>query len=563
VNALLFLYTRRFINSFRRAFNNPGRTVGTLAIVALILGVYGGPLLMPSQQPPAGKLLRVLPPLEIAASILTLMVFGFLALSFEVALNYTRAFTESDVSNLFPTPLPRKLVFQFSLFTKGLLGSIGGALIIGYFLVRSTRALLLMIPGGVPLGSGILGAVAFMLLFIIANAAILQLGVVCGLSVLSRKVPKGVLWTIIAAVFLLFVGIPFWHFSEYSMPGGSFFGTLLEQLHRPPGSWFFLPFRAVADCALVALQGWSIAIPIGVGAWASLFVLCQMSLHRFSPWMYEYAIHLAQGNTKRREMLKQHSYYIGAGSKRREKRSSVVSTWRWMERWTPAGASALFWRNLILIRRFGGLLVVKVYVGVTVLMGLGIEALRIFKPNAPLSELLAFGGVIQFFLIFAFVPSNIAWLSQTLKRFEIQKPLPITAIRTVFAELLTPILVVAISNLFGLAVLTILFPRQWSVLALGYLTAGSGYMLMSCLLFIVLLFNPDQDDTLQRMLFGIFQMLVFVIAFIPSAVVITAGLLLHVSPMIMGIVALLTNCACMYPLIVLAAKKYETFNPLE
>ena len=421
-----------------------------------------------------------------------------------------------------------------------------------------------LIPGSVPLGSGLLGAIGFLLLFIIANGAILLAGVACGLSIFSKKIAKLVLWTKIGAVFLLFFGVLFCRYTDYVQPGASLFGTLLQHLHQPPAAWLFVPFRAIADCALLAFQGWTPAIPIAFALWISLFILCQRSLNRFTPWMYEYAVHLARGNRKRREMRKQHSYYLGDKSEVREKTiRSRSHIWRWMDEWTPAGAAALFWRNLLLIRRFGGFLVIKVYIIISVVMGIGIAALRVYKPNFPLQELLLLGGVVQFLLIFAFVPSNIAWLSQTLKRFEIQKPLPIPTRKMVFAELLTPALAVALSNLVGLAVLTMLFPRRWEVLTLGYVTAGSGYMLMACLVFIILLFNPDQDDTLQRMLFGIYQLLVFLVAFLPAGLVIAIGYLLHVSPIVQSAAVLVVNSAFMYLLVVLAGIKYGTFNPID
>ena len=88
-------------------------------------------------------------------------------------------------------------------------------------------------------------------------------------------------------------------------------------------------------------------------------------------------------------------------------------------------------------------------------------------------------------------------------------------------------------------------------------------MLMSCLLFIVLLFNPDQNDTLQRMLFGIYQLIVFVLAFFPAAVVIGIGFALHFPPLVQGVLVLSVNTACMYFLVVIAGKKYESFNPAE
>ena len=138
--------TRRFINSFKRAFNNPGRTVGTLLIIALIAATYGGPLFMQyHEQIKPFAAAQLLPPLELVASILTLMVCGYLLFSFFLSIDYTHAFTEHDVLNVFPTPLPRKLVFQFFLYTRGLLASTLAIVLIAYFFFRTSRSLLFSI----------------------------------------------------------------------------------------------------------------------------------------------------------------------------------------------------------------------------------------------------------------------------------------------------------------------------------------------------------------------------------------------------------------------------------
>ncbi|HTR81245.1 MAG TPA: putative ABC exporter domain-containing protein [Bacteroidota bacterium] len=564
MNALLFLVTRRFINSFRRAFNNPGRTVGTLVVVGLFLFVYGGPLVMSKHQPtPPNVLLRVLPPVEIVSSILTLMVFGFLALSFFSAMNYTSAFTEHDVLNLFPTPLPRRLVFQFSLFTRGLLGSIFGAVVIAYFFFRVSRSYLDAMTGaGFSWGS--IGAVIFIVLFIIANSAMIQIGVDCGLAVFNKRTLKIGLWSMILGVATVFLGTLLYCAAEYPQPGGSFWGSMLHQLHEPPCVWLFLPFRGIADCALVSVHSWTTSIPFAVILWAATFIIGHQFLVKRSSFLYEYAVHLAQGNTRRKETLKRHSFYSKTKIEPpHDTRTASFVGWRWLDEWTPSGSKALFWRNLLLMRRSGSLLTIKIYIGMTALLDACLFAMRTFRPGTGETELLSMAVAIQFILIFTFVPASIAWLATTLKRFEIQKPLPLKPRSAVLAELLTPTLAVALSNLFGMVSLIVFFPNRWQIFVLGYSAVGSAYMLVCCCLFIVLMFNPDQDDTLQRMLFGIYQLISLVIGFLPAGIVIAGGFILHISPVSQGAAVVVVNVACMSILIGLAAKKYESFNPVE
>jgi len=564
VSALVFLMTRRFVHSFTRAFNNPGRSAGTVVVVGLLLLAYGGPLISGGQRPTAfASLLQLMPPLEIISSVLTLMVFGFLALSFEVAMNYTRAFTDSDVGILFPTPLPRKLVFFFSLFSRGLLGTFAGACLIAYFFFSTSRSLFAHVSAGWSLWPALTGAAGFALLFLVANAAILEIGVLSGLGVFNGKISKPRLRATVLAVFALFIIFPLWHFSEYTKPGAALFATFLRQLNQPPSSLLFLPFRAIADCALISFGGLTPAIPEAVFFWTAVFLVCTKAIISYTPTLYEYAINLAQGNALRREMMKKTSLSLPDSVIRKASAGKPVPLWRWMARWNPTGAAALFWRNLLLVRRFGGFLIVKVYVAVTLILGAGIVILRTMRPGMPVSELLGLGGIIQFFLLFAFVPSSVAWLSQTLNRFELQKPLPLSATSMVAAELLTPSLAVLAASFFGLVVLGLIFPGKLALLILGYLTVGSGFIIMTALMFIVLLFNPDQNDTLQRMLFGFALMIVFLLAFVPSGIVIAISFFVHTPLPWTTLLVVTVNGSCAYALLALASRKYQSFNPTD
>ena len=565
MNALVFLMVRRFINSFKRAFNNPGRTVGTLVVLALIVFVYGGPLFFSTRgtSPPL-QIAQQLPPLEIIGSVLTLTTFGFLVLSFFSAVSYSRAFTEHDVVTTFPTPLPRKLVFQFLLFTRALLAGIVGTIVIAYLLFRASRSMLSQFPGSIDAGSAALGSATFALTFIVANCALLLLGVLCGMSIFRGFIAKSHFWIALSLALILVVGGLLWKTVSGLAPGLSFLGSLLHRTNEPPFSLLLFPFRAIADSALVAYGGGTSTILAGLILWLILFAVSHSAVMKLSPWMYEYAIRLAEENTRRREMFKHQPVNLKTWiEERKDSRNLKIGSSSWTDRWSPVGAAALFWRNIVLIRRSGNFIVIYVYLILTALFGGGILALRTWKPGIDEQGLIIMGGMLQFILIFAYIPSSISWMTQMLKRFEIQKPLPIDPRRAILAELLPTGIAVAGSTLFALIVLIGLFPHRWSILLLGYCAAASSFLLMTCLLLIVLLFNPDQNDTLQRMLFGIYQLLIFGVGFLPAGVVLLAGFALHVPQVLQGVIVLCTNAAAMYVLVLLAARKYESFNPVD
>jgi len=557
--------TRRFINSFKRAFNNPGRTVGTLLIIALIAATYGGPLFMEYHEqikPPAAA--QLLLPLELVASILTLMVCGYLLFSFFLSIDYIHAFTEHDVLNVFPTPLPRKLVFQFFLYTRGLLASTLAIVLIAYFFFRTSRSLLFSIHRDGTVGSAIAGPFLFAILFIAANSTLLIVGVLCGLSVFHKRISKKILWTLIGLVLALFLG-GLLHRTLLGMtPGMQFVGELIRHTNERPFGWLLLPFRAIAASALIAYGGWTYAIPIGILVWGGLLLWCHRTLMKFTPSMYEYAVHLSQENTQRKKQFRNQMFNVKAWIEREKSKGTVDARQsRWMDEWAPTGATALFWRNAVIMRRSSIMPAIKINVLATFLFYGGIAALRVWKPGIREDGLIAFGGTVQFFVIFLFITASVGWLTETLKRFEFQKPLPISPRLTVLAELLPIAIIVSCLTLLGITLLAALFPHQLGIFLLGFVTISCSYLLMSSLLFIVLLFNPDQQDTLQRMLFGIYTIIVFVVGFLPSILTITLGFLLHFHLIVQGMMVILINATCISVLIILAAKKYESFNPAE
>lgn len=565
MNALWFLVTRRFLNSFKRAFNNPARTIGTLAVLALIAVTYGGPLFMQYREQPSPSMLSpFLPPLELIGSILTMMVGAYLLFSFALAVNSMQAFTEHDVLNLFPTPLPRKLVFQFLLFTRGLLASTLSILILAYFFFRTSRSLISVIHRSASLGSAISGSFTFAALFITANSALLIGGVCCGLAVFHKLLPKKLLWSLIIFVPASFLGGLLYRTLSSMDQGTEVLVQLLRRTNEQPFAMLLLPFRAIAASALIPYAGWTNTIPYGILIWGGLLVLCQRMLMSFAPSLYDYASDLAQANARRRERHRNQTFSVEAWMGRKEKRKSADGKYsRWMNAWAPTGATALFWRNLVMMRRSNIMLAIKANILLSALFYGGIAALRAWQPGIVEDGLIVLGGTAQFFVVFLFVAASVGWLTQTLKRFEIQKPLPVSPRNAVFAELLPIAAIVSCSSLIGIILLIALFPHLFGILLLGYVAISTSYMLMSCLLFIVLLFNPDQHDTLQRILFGFSTVIVIGLGALPSALTITLGYLLHLHLVVQGTILLMINGVCIYLLIALAAKRYESFNPVD
>jgi Putative ABC exporter len=557
--------TRRFLNSFKRAFNNPARTVGTLAVVAMIAATYGGPLFMQyREQPSPSTLSPFIPPLELIRSILTMMIGAYLLFSFALAVDSMQAFTEHDVLNVFPTPLPRKLVFQFLLFTRGLLASTLSILIIAYFFFRTSRSLINIIPRGGSVGSAISGSFTFAALFITANSALLIGGVCCGLAVFHKWLSKKLLWSLIIVVPASFLGGLLYQTFSGMSPGTEALEQILRQSNEQPFAMLLLPVRAIAVSALIPYDGWTNAISVGILIWGGLLVLCQRMLMSFAPSLYDYASHLAQANARRREQRRNQTFNIKAWIGRKGNTRTIGGKQsRWMNVWAPTGGMALFWRNIVMMRRSNIMLVIKANILLSALFYGGIAALRTWKPGIVEDGLIVLGGTAQFFVVFLFVATSVGWLTETLKRFEIQKPLPVSPRNSVFIELLPIAVIVTCSSLVGIIFLIALFPHLSGILLLGFVAISTSYMLMSCLLFIALLFNPDQHDTLQRMLFGFFTIIVIGLGALPSGLTLTLGYLLHFHLIVQGMMVIVINGGCIYALIVLAAKKYESFNPME
>ncbi len=557
--------TRRFLNSFRRAFSNPARAAGTLAIIALLAATYGGPLVMQyREQPGRNAFAPFLPPIALVGSILTLMVAAYLLFSFAFAVDSTNAFTEHDALNIFPTPLRRTLVFQFLLFTRGLLAGALSIIIIAYFFSRISRSLMSIIPQSGSAASTVLGPLTFAALFITANSALLIGGVLCGLAVYRRGLSRKLLWSLIIVLPASFIAALLYRAVLGTGPGSDVLGEILHQSTEQPFSMLLIPFHAIAAAALTAYAGWTYAILLGILIWGGLLVLCRRILMDLAPSLYDYASHLAQVNAHRREQFRNQTFNVKAWMGRKEGMNTIgVTQSGWLNTWAPTGAMALFWKNVVMMRRSTIMSVIKANILLSALFYGGIAALREWKPGIQEDGFIALGGTAQFFVVFLFVVTSVGWLTETLKRFEIQKPLPIPSKGAVFSELLPIAVIVSCSSLVGTLLLIVLFPHQFGILLLGFVAISLSYMLMSCLLFIVLLFNPDQHDTLQRMLFGIFTVIVIAIGILPSILTIGLGYVLHFYLIVQGLMVIIANGLCIYLLILFAAKKYQSFNPVE
>jgi hypothetical protein len=153
--------------------------------------------------------------------------------------------------------------------------------------------------------------------------------------------------------------------------------------------------------------------------------------------------------------------------------------------------------------------------------------------------------------------------SDILRRVEIQKPIPVSALHTVAMHILqwtamscsvTLVPFFTAFILLGSAGLPVLFVliTGWSFMH----CANSGFFLIS-------LYNPDATDPIQRMYAMIFGLIISTVASIPGALALVGSLLLQAPLVLVLGLVISANLASAAGLHYLSARKYVNFVPTE
>lgn len=570
---LWFLTTRVLVNSLKRAFGNPLRAILTLLVLGFFFLTFAGNVLSmffgDSKPPPMPANMMLDPRLIVdkLIGLMTLLHLALVAAAFfpSTAKSYAGFFLEPDVNYLFPTPLKRFKVFRFLVLARGMFGSLMlMLLIVFYYAVFGRRSLMQLSALNIEPQVGPWGLMTYPLIYSLMTMGLLFVSVNIGIRAYHNPALWKRVWLILGvglggvAVAMAFFGL------QAAQNGESVVDGLIAGMNHPVLYALLIPLRAPADAAMIVYNGWSVAVVLGAVFWLGVLVAANRALKTQDVWLYEYAGASAQ---KRARAVSAQQNPLQAMMDRvaEDAQKGKIKTLRvpFLERWRPTGVWALFWRDLLIGWRLGGMTNL-IMLTVILLLGAGaLMAVKIWGGQKADKLVVVVAGLSQYIIALLFIVGSLYGIMDILKRMDFQKPMPLPASHVVLIEVLPTILTLALL-LIPLTLISIaLFPQN-AGLWLYLLFIELSFMLpISLGLLILVLMNPDQTDYTQRLLLGVLMFPIIFLCGAPGLILLGLSFYFKVPLVINAVLVLGANAMATVFLTTVAANRYESFNPLD
>ena len=369
-------------------------------------------------------------------------------------------------------------------------------------------------------------------------------------------IPKRLfLWCVLAA-FALIGTLFFIHMREAFSEGRSILVAITQTMESFPLAFLMTPLRFLASLLVMRVDAGAPSAWVSVLFWLVFTGSGYRAVRSQRRYLYEYASRLAD---ERREFMARMRDPVRSLKRRRRQEAVEVRTPWFLRSFHPRRARAILWRDLIIAwRSYGGVLT-----ALSILFVIGAVAwwVGVWWFHAPLV-----GGrswaVMVVMMALAALPLTLVSpvaMADLLRHAETQKPLPIGALETVAMHVLQwTLLINAITFAPSVLALILLPPVRHIVLTVLLLGWSFTHLFLSGT-FWISLFNPDQDDPIQRMYGGLFSVLMMVVLSIPGGIVLGVSSFLHVPLAVRVPVALAVNGGVAWGVHLLAARKYERF----
>jgi hypothetical protein len=518
MRALIFLYLRTFVNSVKRAVSSPTRLLGVLFFFGYYLLVFS-PFTRGSPVPQSGIPERAkfpFPPLDVIEAV---TFGGFVAVTIFMGLGiftYRGGFKPNDVDVLFPTPLSPKLVLLFRLVRDTLVTLIV-PLVFALLVWRPASAGWDMLFRDLPdraAGDHVIRA-AFVAYLLIALAWT-SIGYAATLYVHRPDAGRRRKWGAYAGLILsiaLVVGYVVWRLAR-AEDGQDVLDAAQAPLLRT--TMFLATFGTWLSMA--PLRGdWGQAA-LGFGALvATIFAAVALALRQHQ-WVYEQAALQASVGARNRA-LQQRGDVVGMAVELAKQGRVKVGRQGWIQRWRPVGGAALLWKEAILQWRVSvGLLLMMPAIGIVLmLLPLLLDARTGGRGTGPA---VVFMQALAVFIATASVAQ--AGFLETLRRVDLQKPLPFAPARIVFFEVLAKAALGGATALLGSLITVAVKPELWQWALGAALVMPSLSVLLSGVFFLASVLFPDMDDPTQRGFRGLITMIALIVFCGPAGLLFVA-----------------------------------------
>lgn len=561
MRALTFLWTRSMVNGIRRSLTSGRRLIGLLFFAGYYFWLLrpmwaAGPGANPTDQA-SRNLLRdlQLPPIQVLE---TLVFLGFAGVSLLLGfsmLSYRGGFRPADVDVLFPTPVSPKIVMMFRLVRDTLLTLIFPvvmAILFGRQISGPALEIFRSLPN--PDAAPYVSRLASLSWLLLSMA-----GVSVGYAVslyLNRadgstdRLRKGVQWSMgLTAIALAGAVIAFFAqgagWSEWMAVGNSI----------PARAVFFLATGA-SWLTMGPLAGQWGQTAAGAALLIGTITLALALALRQSAFFYEEAALNAEQMHQARTRQAQGNVYSAMAAVAQQGKVKTGKP-KWLERWRPSGTKALVWKEAVLLwRAYRTLIAILVPVGAAMMVGV------VMMPDR-MQRLWGMALLVQLLTTMMGVSllANTGY-QELLKRVDLQKPLPFSPARTLFAEIWGKALLGIVSSWAGVLVLLVARPDLRTFAVACFFLMPTLAALLSAVFAVLTLLLPDQDDPTQRGFRSLMSILGLVVFVGPSGALFAVLVgLAHLPPPVAAIPVMIMNLVMAGVAAIIAGQLYVSYNP--
>jgi hypothetical protein len=464
--------------------------------------------------------------------------------------------SETDVANLYPAPLERWRVFRFFLLTRSFLVFY---FLVGIWALYGSMMLRAVFPGilsPVQHGSNTLWTFLYVLCMIAAIAGLLCWRLLLDILREFKRIRANAFRYAAILVVSSIMAVLLYHVGLAISAGKHPIVGLIASTESYPFVILLAPFRMLAEVLLREADFSSAAIWVEMLFWVGLAATGYGALKHQSSLLYEYAARLASFRTEMMVRMR----IPGASIKEKAAKETINLQLPWfLKIMDPRRAGAIFWRDMVVAWRGYGtvikwlhnLFLLAVVAGWFVIVHYGVSlaeekiwvvgSLLLLLPIAPLSML------------------SVSSVAEILRRSDIQKPLPIGGLESIAMHILQWTAMICSVTLLPYVAGAILFHAYWHIILFLLVISWSFSHTFISAGFLIALFNPDQDDPVQRLYaasFGFFSMLG---SSLPGALVLVLCFLLHFPMVLILVIVIIVNGTTAAFLHYLCAQKYADF----
>jgi hypothetical protein len=557
MSPFLYLQIFRIKNAFRRSFKTPVRGFMTVLIVGYCLMSLS--LLFTLK---VSKAKEGLQPLDMHFPL------ALLTLAHLVPLLYTLApprymhsiFSETDVANLYQAPIRPWRAFRFFVFSRTFAAYSVFFLIFAFYGYWTLR---LSVPGifvHAKEGNHFLWNVFYVAAILPTLIGLLFWRLIFDIRREFNLIPH----YLYRALMFIFLGsiatIVAYSTVQAYVAGLGFQAGLVNSTESLPLTVLLAPFKVLAQLFLIQADLASVSFWICIAFWIGLATSGYYVLRSHHLLLYEYAFRLTEFRAQMVTRMRSPAERL----KEMKRDGKKILRLPWFARLMhPRKAGAIFWLDMVITwRSFGTAIKGLQWVLFLAVVG-GWAACQYYHIPVKTSAVWKLSGIAMFMASWPLSIVSTLGFTEVLRRVEIQKPIPLSALQTVTMHILQWTVMTCSVTLVPFFTAFILLGST-GYPALFVLIVGWSFM--HCMIsgfFLISLYNPDSTDPIQRMYAMIFGLLISIGASIPAGVVLGVSVLLRVPLVIVLCLVILTNLSSAAGLHYLSARKYANFVPTE